>query len=424
MKSFSRAHGRVILFLFAGMTAFACGPLQRIPTALPAPPDGTAVPVRQASPTAGGSLTLSTQTQPPASATSTVAAPTAEAGSTALQISQKYALFPDRMVMGVSLAARDGRLWIGTLGGTIETLDTLTGTFGPSLKLDSSADGSSRLVFPVVDLAWNGNSLWALASRIEGSEEPFLFALDSESGEITHQWALDSTDWNGGEERMFGGVDSFGVSPGQIWVDGHIIETQTFKVTAGIPMPFITQFAYNGSGWMWMTGENGGACDDLLLVNADDPNETRCPDEWPFLTHTDDGIAAVGPGSPLALAGDRMWIGGGWSGNQPTYLLEAHSADLEKAMTESGPLASVPLLDTEENIRLIYAGGYLWLVYTGGDKAGLLLQLDAASGKTIHTLDLVGDEGRDQSDVPMDLAAEGGSLWVLTTRQLLRIRLP
>ncbi|HLO31273.1 MAG TPA: hypothetical protein VK249_19140 [Anaerolineales bacterium] len=46
------------------------------------------------------------------------------------------------------------------------------------------------------------------------------------------------------------------------------------------------------------------------------------------------------------------------------------------------------------------------------------------SEATINSLDLVGEQGRGISDVPQDLAMEGDNLWVLTSRQLLRIKVP
>jgi hypothetical protein len=73
---------------------------------------------------------------------------------------------------------------------------------------------------------------------------------------------------------------------------------------------------------------------------------------------------------------------------------------------------------------MLFAGNYLWVVYTHGAKAGFLYQLDAQTGETIDSLDLVGEAGRSVSDVPQDMATEGDNLWVLTSRQLLRIKLP
>jgi hypothetical protein len=93
-------------------------------------------------------------------------------------------------------------------------------------------------------------------------------------------------------------------------------------------------------------------------------------------------------------------------------------------MIETGPLASVPLLDSYQKIKMLYAGGYLWLVYTHGEKPGILCQLDPITGETISSLDLIGDQGRSKGDVPVDMATESDNLWILTIRQLIRIKLP
>jgi hypothetical protein len=275
-------------------------------------------------------------------------------------------------------------------------------------------------------MAFEGKYLWVFANYYEGGNAPpGLFALAPQSGKIVRQWELNSPEWMQDYERMQPS-DEFGVSPGKIWIDSHIVDTQTFEV-AQVPMPGITYFAYGGNDWMWITGENGGACDDMILVNVNDPSTEWCPAEWPFLVHTSDGRSAVNPGSPMVLAGDRMWIAGSWAAeslsDSPEYTLDAYPANMDQAMKQTKPLASVPLLDSDSSVRMLFARNYLWLVYTG-DKAGWLYQLDPQTGETLHSLDLVGDAGRAISDVPQDIAAEGDSLWVLTSRQLLRIKLP
>jgi hypothetical protein len=75
-------------------------------------------------------------------------------------------------------------------------------------------------------------------------------------------------------------------------------------------------------------------------------------------------------------------------------------------------------------LKLFSAGNYLWVLDTLGDKMGWLFQMDPETGATVASLDLVGDEGRTIGDLPMDIATEGDNLWVLTGRQLLRIKLP
>jgi len=361
---------------------------------------------------------------------------TATTGPYTLKISDSYRFFPptsvdpSKFIIGSSLAASPGKVWIGSGYGTIEEVDSKSGEFVQSIPIASVIEGSKQTVagiemtvFPSLKMEFEGDYLWAWGeSIVNGRAHPYLFAIDPDNRTIAHLWDLDSSEWTQNQERLFLPED-FGTSPGKIWIDNHVIDTHTFEVTADIYMPGMTQFAYNGMEWMWMTGETGHG-DGLVFVNTEDPTQGRYQTRWPFLIHQADGASGVGPSNPLVLAGDRMWIGRGISGDTPIYSLEAYSADLDQLMNETGPLASVPLLDSYQKINMLYAGNYLWVVYTHGDNPGILCQLDPQTGETLNSLDLIGDEGRSIGDVPVDLATEGDNLWVLTVRQLLRIKLP
>ncbi len=85
--------------------------------------------------------------------------------------------------------------------------------------------------------------------------------------------------------------------------------------------------------------------------------------------------------------------------------------------------ASGPLLDTD-SVQMLYEDNTLWLIYTDGQKLGWLYQLDPKTGATLASLDLVGDSGGSISNLPWDMVADGNDLWVLTTRQLLQIKMP
>jgi len=364
------------------------------------------------------------ETEAGVSALPTVEAATA--GPYVLAVSDRYPFFETKINIGISLAAHEGQLWVGTVTGTLEEVNPEDGAYGQSIALIPDNDGSLPKAYAVVKMVFEGDYLWAFAGNFSGNQAPpLLAALDPDSGEIVRQWDLNSPEWIGNDERLNPEGD-FGVSPGKIWIDNHVVDTTTFE-SMRVLMPGMIHYAYGGNDWMWITGEMGHSCDQLLLINTSDPSTASCPDEWPFLSHNSDGGVTPGPGSPLVLAGDRMWIGGGWSGTSqsgPIHLLEAYPTDMDEAMKATGPLASVPLEDTYLKIKMLFAGNYLWMVYTHGEKAGLLYQLDAQTGETMNSLDLVGEEGRSLSDVPQDMAAESDNLWVLTSRQLLRIKLP
>jgi hypothetical protein len=352
---------------------------------------------------------------------------TTTTGPYSLTVSNNYPFWPQFM-MGRSLAVIPGKVWMGMANGIIVEVDSQSGAFGKSITLPG--EGNTIAVWK---LGFEGSYLWAQAVLFKknGSSAStmlfYLFAIDPGSMTIVHQWDMNTSDWLGKRETGENFPEGFGISPGKIWIDKHVIDAQTFKVTPDISMPTMEIFAYNGIDWMWITGEMGGDCEDLLLVNAADPSKDWCPSDWPFIVRNPEGEHTVGLGSPMVLAGDRMWIGGGMSETTSaaaTHVLEAYWANMDKAMQETGPLASVPLMESYNSISMFYANNYLWVVYTGGKAAGFLYQLDPQTGATINSLDLVGDKGRSIGDIPTAIASEGDNLWILTTRQLLRIKLP
>lgn len=352
------------------------------------------------------------------------AADTATAGPYVLAISDRYSYFEKIVAVGQSLAARDGQLWIGTVFGTLAKVDVQTGDLVQSITLvPGGGGGDMPAVFPIQKMAFEGKYLWVHAGWFEDpSAPPRLFALDPDNGETVNEWDLNSPEWMQGYERGGTAADfGFGVSPGKIWIDGHIVDTKTFEAKV-VEIPTIeTLYTYDGGDWMWITGELGGSCDDLVLINVDDPTTGWCEEEWPFLSEEADGM-----GNPMVLAGDKIWMAGDWGAPDGSpYVLEAYPADTEQGMETIGPRLSVPSPDSSGGIKLFYAGEQLWVLDNlGDDKMGWLFQLDNQTGEIVDTLDLVGDEARAAGDLPVDIAAEGDNLWVLTTRQLLRIKLP
>ncbi|GEM_PF-5302379 len=399
---------------------------------------GQPAPVNQATPPEViPEQSTSAVTTPPGQfeATPTVTAePVATAGPYSLAISDRYVFYNTtditRFMIGESVAASPGRVWIGTGNGTVEEVNSQDGTFLRSIPVTGDIEGTRKTIsdiemtmFPILKLAVEGQYLWLYGWTAENNmPHPYLLVLDPENGSIARQFDMDSAEWMNGYERI-GLPEDMGISPGKVWIDDHIINAQTLEVTSGIGMPGMTLFAFNGTNWMWMTGDTGHG-DGLVFVNTDKPSQYLHQTRWPFLVHQADGSSGIGPTDPLVLAGDRIWIGRGISGTNPTYSLEAYPADLDQLMKETGPIASVPLPESYKTIRMLYAGDYLWVVYALGDKPGILCQLDPQTGETINSLDLIGEEGRSKGDVPQDIATEGDNLWVLTVRQLIRIKLP
>jgi outer membrane protein assembly factor BamB len=312
------------------------------------------------------------------------------------------------------VTASPGKVWLGTGKGTIEQVDSQTGTFDQSIPL-ITGEGLGYYLVPTLE--FNGQYIAALEVTRD-LKSLNLFAIEPDSGKVAHQWDLQSPEWSK-ESRLFTST-VLGVSPGKIWVDGHVIDTQTFDVKKVSMLP-MTRFGYNGKGWMWITGDSGGSCDDLIFVNTDDLSEVVCQPRLPFLVEPNHVYPDV---SIMALARDRMWmVTGGEGGGQP-LTITAYPADIDQLMKTTKPLSKVTLMYESHQIKMLYAGNYLWLLWMAGDKPGFLYQLDPQTGETIHSLDLVGDQGRSKGDIPRDLATEGKNLWIVTMFQLLRIQLP
>ncbi len=347
-------------------------------------------------------------------------------GAGPLQIGDAYPFpFSDtKWVVGSSLAASPDKVWIGTLNGTIEEVDAQSGAFGRSLSLVPGAGGDLLDAKPILQLTFEGGYLWALGDFFEsGMSHPLLLAIDADRGTVAQQWDLYSSDWLGDDEESQD-PENFCTAPGKIWIDNHVIDARTFEVTRDELYRGIEHCTYNGNGWMWMTSWTGlDRGDGLFFAHADDFTEGPYQRTWPFLIH-ENGLNAVQGDSIMALAGDRMWIGMSQFETGSVGVLDAYPPDLDDLMKLSGPLVRVPLLESLQDVRLLYAGDYLWVLYVGGEHGGWLYQLDPQTGKTLVSLDLVGDEGRTMGDFPMDIASAGDNLWVVTTQQLLRIKMP
>ncbi|MGA2491097.1 MAG: hypothetical protein ABSF99_13100 [Anaerolineales bacterium] len=322
----------------------------------------------------------------------------AAAGPGILAVSNTYQLPPQ--IFGAILATSPGKIWLGSPFGTIEEFDIQTGTFVKSISLPHSKMAVDNMN-TLTKIEFDGQNLWALGGGAsENGGAVSLFAIDPDSGTIIHQWDLTSTEWQK-NHFVFYTDANFGFSPGKVWVQGHVIDTQTFEakaVSTGLPGEPI--YVDDGKGWMWITGSVAEDCSEL---------------------------STIGMGSQMTLAGDRMWFTGGSlasSGGKPTYDLEAYSADTDQLMKETKPLVIVPWTDDTAEMKMLFAGNFLWVLTTHGDKRGYLYQLDPQTGATLNTLDVIGNQrGNGFSDVK-DMATDGVYLWITEMGYLLRIKLP
>ncbi len=379
-----------------------------VPSRLPAEPtkQATFIPLVEASPTEAAA----TPTEPP----------TQIAGGLAIEDSYPFDLANG--ILGYSLTATQGKVWVGTGTGTVLLADASTGKVMRTIALQTGGGLGSF----VTQLGFDGQYVVAFEMVMDNGQTPQtqVYAIDSSTGDIARHWDLHSSDWT--QQASDFEAEAFGVSPRKIWVDGRVIDTQTFRVTQDVPMPAYTRFGYNGSGWMWMTGDTGGSCDDLVFANVDDPTDQVCESELAFVPNSGSRGGEVVPSlSTMTLAGDTMWmLAGQPSGGSGSYTIVAYPAGMDQLMKSHAPQAVVPLMDaSSSDIRMVYAGKSLWLAWESGDKRGWLYRLNPRTGATLDSLDLVGDAGRDKGEVALDIATEGDNLWVLTLYRLIRIRL-
>ncbi len=387
-------------------------PIQTMPTS--APTNRPIEPTKQAT-----FLPLDGTSATEAASTPTAVAPPLTAR---LSIDDSYPFDLVNGVLGYSMTASPGKVWVGTGTGTVLMIDAGTGKVTRSIQLQTGG-GLGNFV---TQMGFDGQYVVAFEMVMDSGETPQtqVYAIDSSTGEIAHHWDLRSSEWTQQESDFE--AEAFGISPGKIWVDGRVIDTRTFNITQDVPMPAYTRFGYDGSGWMWMTGDTGGSCDDLVFANVDDPSDQVCEADLRFVPDTGPRGGEVVPSlSTMTLAGDTMWmLAGQPSGGNGAYTIVGYPADMEQLMKQVGPQAIVPLMDaSSSDIRMVYAGKSLWLAWESGDKRGWLYRLNPRTGATLDSLDLVEDPGREKGEVALDLATEGENLWVLTLYRLIRIRL-
>ncbi len=388
-------------------------PVQTMPTAAPA--QTQAEPTRQAT---------FVPLKPP-SATSSPAAATeasAPAGAGPLAIANSYPFDLVNGVLGYSMTASPGKVWVGTSTATVLMIDAATGKVIRTVTLQSGGGLGDY----VTQMGFDGHYVVAFEMAMDTAQTPQtqVYAIDAETGEVAQHWNLESTDWTlqGSDFE----AEAFGVSPGRIWVDGRVIDTATWNITRNVQMPAYTRFAYNGNGWMWMTGDTGGSCDDLIFAKVDEPTTQVCEPDLAFVPNNSRTGGEVIPAvSTMALAGDTMWmLGAQPRGGNGAYTIVAYPADMDQLMQSDKPLAIVPLMDaSSSDIHMAYGGKSLWLAWESGDKRGWLYRLNPHTGETLESLDLVGESGRAKGEVSLEVATEGDSLWVLTLYRLIRIKL-
>lgn len=302
--------------------------------------------------------------------------------------------------LGESIAAGGGRVWVGTTFGTVEIRDAATGAL---LNTAALVPGSPDNPAPVRSLVFDGQRLWALAASTtpRGSLLAQLFVLSAD-GQVVKTFDLSDLD-----------PYSLGSAPGQVWTQGRVYSTADLRETP-VDMTLVsTDFAYDGSGWVW-AGGGENACDNCAA-------DISC--------YRIDNLAAVTPGPPasqhvlaLAAAGKRMWVLTGFN------KLDAYDTSSNTGQTVNTALAASVDLSGQAQmpVGLLFDGHSLWVLAGAGSGGGMLYQRDPVTGQHQGELAVGDAEGSlDQpARVPMAMTFDGRDLWVLTALDLVRVGLP
>jgi hypothetical protein len=344
------------------------------PVSLPTPPAGTAAPTSQTQPTQGSA------NSPP----------------TTLSVSDRYPL-PHTTFPGCGLLTTSGKVWVASISGFVDVLDAQSGQVLQSIALFPGAGGSAAQ--PVFDMKFDGQHIWVLAESQVGDRADTLFVIDPSSGTVIKQF--DVSQWRGVINQQLG------FSPGKIWTADHTIDIQTFEVTH-VSWPWEAHYAYDGTGWMWITGSFCNHCNPVLWVfNADDLNQS----------HEGGYVNGNASGNPLTFTGERIWVV--VSLDDSTTELWAYPPGGDKMTKDTKPLVMVSSPD-DQPLALLEAGDSLWLL-AGQENWGSLYQFDPQTGALLNQMVLVSVD--DHTTFTVNIAFDGHDLWVLLAKELLRIPL-
>lgn len=321
----------------------------------------------------------------------------------ALSVTDRYPL-PHVTFVGLGLITTPGKVWVGSANGMIDVLDAKSGQLLQSIALFPGSGGVTQQ--RVSDLKFDGRHVWALAALKEAYKPDTLFVIDETSGTVLQQF--DASEWVGELDQKLG------LSPGTIWASHQSIDTRTFEVHHDV-VPWGDAYAYDGKGWMWITGNwYVSDCNPVLsVVNADNPSQHYSA--WAGDLHGD--VCA----KPITLIGDRIWVAvsAHLDNNTTAPGLWAYPADGSKMTKETHePLVKVPSPDSGP-IGLVGNRDSLWML-AGGDKWGYLYRFDPQTGALLDSLELVGAH---ENNATANIALDEHDVWVSLAVELLRIHL-
>lgn len=364
-----------------------------VPTSSPEPPTQAVVPTLTAAPE-------STPVSPTAETTAPAAPKnTSQPGAvnSTLHVINAYpvqTLYPGNKGggSGSAMLVLPGQVLTGTMFGGLQLWDAQTGRV-----VKTYSNVPSKVFF---DIQYDGKNLWVLANdNLADSSPDSLYVITLPDGEIVKKVDL------AGEND----VENIGMSPGKAWIGSTIYDTGTLEPSpvSGGGLPGESHFAYDGGGWMWITGVYCHGCGhDLWLFDVNNPPDHKDARNSGTLN---DGVL----GSPPVLAGGRMWLVVRPNGD-PVYMLDAY--DIQKT---DRPALQIDLTgkfqatdSQSSDVYLTTDGTLLWLCLDG-----MIYYFDLVTGEELGSL-AIGKH-------VMGIGFDGNSLWVLSNDDgLIQVSVP
>ena len=290
-----------------------------------------------------------------------------------------------------AMLAIPGQVWTGTLFSGLQQWDPNTGNL---VRTISGIEATNYF-----DIEFENDRLWVLASIEDPNQAEILYVIELPQGEIVKEISI-------GMEGDYGTAPTqLGSSPGKIWVNFGIVDTETLEY-GSLPdgLPSEAHFVYDGENWMWITGSWCHGCShDLWLVNANDP-----------LEHKDDqnsGVLDTGVlGQPLVLANGKMWLIAHYNTSDGAEYLDGY--EIHKTNQPEIHIDVTREIAGHGQANITADDKMVWV-----EAEGTLYFFDLLSGQKMGELKV--------GDTVEEIGFDGTSLWVLCSdKGLLQIFLP
>ncbi len=290
-----------------------------------------------------------------------------------------------------AMLAIPGQIWIGTFFSGLQQWDPLTG------ELIRTISGIEATIF--FDIELENNRLWVLASIEDPTQAEILYVIELPKGEIVKEIPI-------GMEGDYGTAPTqLGRSPGKIWVNFGIVDTETLAYES-LPdgLPSEAHFVFDGEQWMWITGSWCDGCrHDLWLVNAKDPLELKDQQNSGVL---DTGVL----GEPLTLANGNVWLVAHYNTAGGSYYLDGY--EIHKSNQPEIHIDVTDEIAGHGQANIAADDQMVWL-----EAEGTLIYFDSLTGQKMGELRV--------GDTVDDIGFDGTNLWVLSSDAgLLQVYLP